>query len=520
MALPEPVPVLSSVSGISPNPRTVGEDQPRLTTEIVRRAISQPASRSPNNCDGWPIGDRPQLSRIIDLLSGLTSPWLYVIIGALAAAESAALVGLVVPGEAALLIGGVIASQGHVDLWLLIAIATIAAVVGDSIGYEVGRATGPALRSTRIGRWVGDERWQRVDAYVLRRGAHAVFFGRWVGVLRALVPGVAGMTSMPYRKFIVWNVLGAVTWAPAVVLAGYVAGNSYRTVERWLGAASLIIVAIVVVAVGGSLATRWMIEHRDKALAFGSRVRALPAIDGPIRLVARLSSPALEWSRPYWAFTVITVIALTIIGGAGWALSALVDSIVGTESIARLDQPVASWFSEHTTSWATSTFQAISVVGGGVGAGIVAALVTLTRRRTQSTWRSGMVMLTALTGALFTSQAINYFTNRPGPTVDGTTLSAQAFPSGHTAIAVAVFGAAAYLISNQRSWRQQVIIWSGAIFIGFVVGVARAYLGGHWLTDIVGGWLLGTAILTAVIAADAVLNLGSGREIDSAKPMP
>ena len=95
------------------------------------------------------------------------------------------------------------------------------------VGYEIGRRFGPALQRSRLGHKVGAERWERAEAYVAAKRARAIFAGRFIGVLRALVPAVAGATRLPYRQFLAWNALGAVIWAPGTVLAGYLAGSSY-----------------------------------------------------------------------------------------------------------------------------------------------------------------------------------------------------------------------------------------------------------------------------------------------------
>ncbi|MDQ1374190.1 MAG: hypothetical protein QOJ09_1528, partial [Actinomycetota bacterium] len=174
-------------------------------------------------------------------LSSLAGPAAYVVVAALAALEASAFVGLFIPGELALLTGGYIAQQGHANLALMMAVAAAGAVVGDSVGYEIGRHFGRGLQRSRLGRKVGDDRWARAEAYVEAKGGRAILAGRFIGVLRALVPAVAGATRMPYRRFLAWNVLGAVVWAPGTVLAGYLAGSSYPRVAKYAGSAGLIL---------------------------------------------------------------------------------------------------------------------------------------------------------------------------------------------------------------------------------------------------------------------------------------
>ncbi|GAA1652455.1 DedA family protein [Georgenia ruanii] len=184
---------------------------------------------------------------VVALVSGLHGPALYALVGLLAFGEGAAFLGLVLPGETAVFLGAALVAQGHGRLALLVPVIAVAAVAGDSVGYEVGRWLGPRLRSGRLGRWIGVARWRRAEAEIERRGAAAVVLGRWVGVLRALVPAVAGATRMPYRRFLTANVAGGVSWAVAVSLLGYGAGAAWPQVQAWLGRGGLVLVAAVVV---------------------------------------------------------------------------------------------------------------------------------------------------------------------------------------------------------------------------------------------------------------------------------
>lgn len=172
---------------------------------------------------------------------------LYLVVAALAFGEAAAFVGLVLPGELVVFVGGALAATGRVDVWVLVALVAVAAVAGDSVGYEIGRLLGPRMRRSRLGRLVGDARWDRAEAAMSRGGWWTVALGRWVGLLRALVPAVAGAARMPYRRFLVANAVGGTLWAVAVVLLGYSAGAAWQQAQGRLLVATL--------AGGGVLAT-------------------------------------------------------------------------------------------------------------------------------------------------------------------------------------------------------------------------------------------------------------------------
>jgi membrane-associated protein len=174
--------------------------------------------------------------------------WLYLIAGGLAFAEAAVLVGMVLPGEVALLVAGFGAHQGWLSLWPMVAVAVGCAILGDTVGYEVGRMLGPTLRASRPGRWVGEDKWRRGDEFLHRHGGKAVLIGRFTAVLRALTPGLAGMARMPYlRTFLPWNVAGGVIWGAGCVLLGYGFSASLATVGRYLAYGPLVLIALGIV---------------------------------------------------------------------------------------------------------------------------------------------------------------------------------------------------------------------------------------------------------------------------------
>ncbi len=128
------------------------------------------------------------MNATIQMLLSLHGPAVYTVLTALVFLEAAAFVGLVVPGETALIVAGVLAARGNISLPLMLGLGCFAAVAGDSVGYAVGNRSGPAIMESRLGRLVGSTRWEKANAYVQDRGAWAVVAGRWVSIMRALVP--------------------------------------------------------------------------------------------------------------------------------------------------------------------------------------------------------------------------------------------------------------------------------------------------------------------------------------------
>ena len=205
------------------------------------------------------------VSQILSSLLTASGPVVYVTVALLAFGESAALVGLVLPGETALLVGGVLAGRGGVGLGQLLLVAAAAAILGDTVGYRTGRAFGPPLRRSRMGRLIGEPRWVRAESYLHRRGGPAIFWCRWVGVLRALVPTVAGMGRMPYRTFLPWNIAGGLSWVGTIVGLGYLFSGSLDALLRALASVGAVMTALAVAAIALAVARRLDLLGRIRA---------------------------------------------------------------------------------------------------------------------------------------------------------------------------------------------------------------------------------------------------------------
>ena len=211
------------------------------------------------------------------VLGAVHGPWVYAVVVVAAVLESAAFVGLVVPGETILLLAGATAALGGVDLVGVIVCGVVGAVVGDQVGYAFGRAFGDGLRQGRLGRRIGEERCARAEALVVRRGGPAVFLARWIGVLRALVPAMAGAVAMPRRTFTLWNAVGGTLWAISVVTAGYVAGAAWQSVVRWLGLGAGVLAALLGLALVVILVRHVRATHRRGPRSPDGGLKIVPA---------------------------------------------------------------------------------------------------------------------------------------------------------------------------------------------------------------------------------------------------
>jgi membrane-associated protein len=177
--------------------------------------------------------------------------WLVLLVAGLVVfAEDALFVGFVLPGETVAVLAGAAAKLGHTPLADVLAVVVAAAIVGDTVGYEVGRALGPSLVENR--RLAGRRKQlERAQEFLAHRGGSAVFLGRWVAFFRAVMPALAGSARMPYPRFLAWNAAGGIAWGATVVLLGYAAGASYARVEKTFGpvAAGIVLLLVLVALV-------------------------------------------------------------------------------------------------------------------------------------------------------------------------------------------------------------------------------------------------------------------------------
>ena len=448
------------------------------------------------------------MTEFFDTLGRLAGPTAYLVVAVLAALEASAFVGRFVPGELAMLIGGYIAYEGRAELAPMMLAAVAGAIIGDSVGSEIGRYLGGSIRRSRLGQKVGEERWARAERYLVDKGGRAVFLGRFIGVLRALVPALAGVSRMPYRRFLFWNALGAVVWAPTVVGLGYIAGGSYRRVEHYAGQAGLVLLGLVVVIAGIAGLGRWASRNPDRVRAMMARV-----IDRP--LVARVRNRyqtqlgfVAGRLRPGGALGLALTLQLLALGLTGWAFGSVVQDVISGGGAARIDGPITRALLDRQVEWLTTVMRVVTDFGGWLLLAIMVLVSGLVGRRFTSSWTPLLVLSVALAGGVLLSDMVKSLVARPRPTMAAVVVSGEgfAFPSGHATYAIAVYGGLAYLAAGWfRSWSAKVAAWTIAIVIVVLVGFSRVYLGSHWTTDVLGGYALGGAWLAAVLVTTSAI---------------
>src|ERR671916_1484246 len=249
------------------------------------------------------LSELPDPKKIIEDVATALGPWTYALVAVLAFLETGAFVGLIAPGETVVIAGGVVAGQGEIDLLPLIGLVWACAVLGDTTSFYIGRRLGrrflekhgPKLKIT-------EERLQQVERYFERHGGKTILIGRFIGLVRALAPFIAGSSGLPYRRFIPYSVVGTGLWATVFCVLGYVFWRSFDQVAKLAGQAVFGFGVTVAVIFGVVYAYRrrrkiraWLVEHPRHPL-----VRPLFAVGEPV--YRRVARPVARFATPYIRF--------------------------------------------------------------------------------------------------------------------------------------------------------------------------------------------------------------------------
>lgn len=157
-----------------------------------------------------------------------------IVIGGMVFAESGLLIGFFLPGDTLLFTAGFFAAQGKLPLGWLILVVVIAAIVGDSVGYNIGHRTGHRIFRKKDGIFFRQEHIARAETFYQAHGGKTIIFARFIPVIRTFAPLVAGVGKMTYKRFLAFNIIGAVLWGSGVILLGHWLGSRIPNIDHYL----------------------------------------------------------------------------------------------------------------------------------------------------------------------------------------------------------------------------------------------------------------------------------------------
>jgi membrane protein DedA with SNARE-associated domain len=422
----------------------------------------------------------------MNALLELADPWAYVVVFLLALAEGAALIGLFLPGETAMILGGVLVSQGRAGLGGMLLAGCLGSALGDSVGYWVGHRFGGALRRSRLGRRVGEERWRRADAFLAEKGAKAVFFGRFLGFLRTLVPPLAGSSGMGYRRFVVFNAPAAVLWAGLFVLLGLAAGRSWRVVSEWAGRASALLLVLLGVGIGLFMGARWVRSRFETLRGEWQHAVDHPRLEpirrrlaGPLRFIRGRFDASDRYGLSL-TLAVIVAISSTVMFGA------VVESLVDGGDAARLDATAARFFLEHQSPRLDVPMDVVAAAGRPIWSATFILLFMVGMVLVSKRWTWLLLGAALVVGGLVLDDAVGHLLEM----LLGT--SGPVLPSPEMTAGAAAVGGIAFGLARLQAWSAAVVVTALLLFLVTAIAVALMYFERATLSAIATGFFLGS----------------------------
>jgi undecaprenyl-diphosphatase len=473
----------------------------------------------------------PNIEKLIEDLGTRLGKWTYLLVGVLAFLETGAFIGLVAPGETAVLVGGVVAGQGKISLPVLIAIVWACAVSGDLTSYTLGRRLGRAWLVRHGDRVkITEDRLAQVERFLEKHGGPTILIGRFIGLVRALAPFVAGASRMPLRVFLPYDVVGAGAWAATFCVLGYVFWQSFHKVAQYVQRGLFAFATVVVIALALYALVRlrrdaewqervraWLREHEDQPF-LGRLVRlagpvwrwVLRPAAGGVDVTVRFSLDRLRPGR--FGLELTTLIALGAVGGYAFFL---IGEVIQADPVPRIDRWAFDVVDRLRFSMLTDVLKVLTDVGSlpvTAAAVLITALLALRRGR----FIESVTLVAGMTLVYVTVHVAKAAYDRPRPADALIDAVGAAYPSAHAAYSVAFVACAVVLVRAGVGWALRFAVLTVAVALVAFVVFTRVYLHAHYLTDVLGGVALSACVWSLV--GIAALFAGGVRHNEAPSP--
>ena len=441
------------------------------------------------------------VEQLLEDISTKLGDWTYVLVGALAFLETGAFVGLVFPGETSVILAGAVAGQGETQIVVTIAVVWFCAWAGDTTSFFLGRRLGrgfvmehgPKVRIT-------PERFMQVERYFARHGGKTILIGRFIGLVRALAPFIAGSSGMRYRAFVPFSVMGTGLWAAAFSLLGYALANSIDKATEIAGKGALVFGALVAIVVGVVVVSRYLREPENRERV-ARRIESIPGIRRvlpELRFLWGRVTPGGLWLE---FTTLMATLSVSVFVVVGYAITVSGDPGPTTGDTQAIDV-VASLRAD----WLTDIAKVVTALGSTsvlIPLTVLACGVLAYRRR----WPEMGVLLAALVIMLVAVPVLKDAIERPRPAGGLVSAPDFSFPSGHATHSVFYAWLAITIAYRLRpGWTYGTAL----IVVGFVlaaaIGLSRVYLGVHYFSDVAAGWGLGVTAFAGCAAVAMVIS--------------
>lgn len=387
----------------------------------------------------------------------------YIILFLFTILEGIPLIGMVVPGHIAIIAGGFLAKLGTLNLGLVITVSIVSALLGDYIGFYLGRRYGMSfIDRLRPYFFITDSSIAKAQDLLSRHTGKALIIGRFTPATRALMPFLVGTNQTSVGCFWFFNIIGGISWVVSSVLVGYIFGSAYHVFSDYIGKILIGAIIFAVIFVWGY----------------------------------RFANDRFHIFKKYELFVLI----LNLVSLGTFAL--VVDKLIDNNFRLSFDILVNNFMDKinHLYPWIVSLSKLISEIGGTMVVGVLGitfVIYMLINRK----WRSASIMFLSVGLTAFFTGTIKLFFDCSRPVnalIDS--LGDPSFPSGHSSMIAAFMVIIAYLSAYKiKPWIKRESVISLCISIVIVVGLSRLVLNVHWFSDVVAGWSLGIFFATASI---------------------
>lgn len=421
--------------------------------------------------------------------------WAGILIFLIALTESVAVVGLFIPGSPILIGVGAVVGLGHLPLWPMLVWATAGAIIGDGVSYELGRR----YRGTILGAWPMSRYpglIARGEAFFRRHGGKSIALGRFLPMLRPMIPMVAGALGLRPRLFYAVNIASAIVWAPAHILGGAVLGASLGALGAVSGRLVTMLVVLALTLWLLVVVTRWVWRRLLPLLGWAQHAAHRWAVtrgSRPARLLARLADPEEPDLR---VMAALGIVVLVLVAG----FVNLLRLVAAHGGMARADAAISAFVQALRTPWGDAALTVVTMLGDGttVTALVIAAIGWLLLHRA---WHraGGVAIAIAVTAAFVPLVKGRLQIARPTDLYSGA--DAFSFPSGHAAFSAVLYGILGWLVARGLPGRWQLLPLSVAAALIGLVCASRVYLAAHWPSDVTAGLIFGLGMTIAFAMA-------------------
>ncbi len=422
-------------------------------------------------------------------------------------------VGLLIPGSAIVLFMGALAAKGYLDLGDLIWFAAMGAIIGDNINYFIGKKYGSKILFKNF-RFIKPNYYKKGEVFFKKHGSKSVFIGRFIPSIKEIIPLIAGIFRMKRTSFMIWNILGAIGWGLFWVLPGYFFAQSLDFVKIWLTRAGFFLAIFISLFIVLYILKIFLIKKGKFILTFllsvGRSVKQAiienPEIQKLVKqhkaffdfLQKRLNRNSF-YGLPLTLFSLALLYVLLLFGG-------IIEDIINSDIIVSADIRIANMIAIFRNPGLTKFFFWITFLGKWQ----VVMIFTVASILILWLWRKRFYiipLLLCITGNFFFTYTGKFIFHRARPGVAIYPESSFSFPSGHASIAVALYGFFTYLLIKKLSqWKRKIDTFFIGIVLIMLIGFSRLYLGVHYVSDVWGGYLIGSIWLIIAIGFSEYLS--------------